>query len=156
MSKPQPGSPCADTPGSEALITDTGGQDQGATYCLAANTNPSIGLQVYALNMPPGWSDPAYALEPPFDGNNAVNGAPYPSLISASGRTGTYSLMYRNEPLPLRVNDPQDGASGLTPEEQQKAVDSVVRLQLHPTPRCGVEYPASAWQPYRSEAGIRV
>ena len=52
MAKPQPGSPCADKPGSKALITDTGGQDQGAAYCLAANTNPSIGLQVYALNMP--------------------------------------------------------------------------------------------------------
>ena len=45
-------------------------------------------------------------------------------LISFFGNPGTYSLMYRNEPPPLRVNrDPWDVASGLKPEEQQKAVD---------------------------------
>jgi hypothetical protein len=123
MSIPQPGSPCADKQGSKALITDTGGQDQGATYCLALSQQSSTGLQVYALNMPPGWSDPDYALKPPSDGNNVQNGAPYPTLISTGASPGTYSLMYRNEPLPLRVNRPQDGGAGLTPGQQQKAVD---------------------------------
>jgi hypothetical protein len=81
-------------------------------------------LSVYTPNIPPGFADPAHAVNPNpgDDGNlgtprgpaqtanisnfNFGNGAPYASLVSTRAN-GTYSMNYRNEPVQLRVkSDP--------------------------------------------------
>ena len=62
---------------------------------------------VYPLDQPHSWAAPAYAINPaPLDGNNKASGAPYPTLISVVPAPGTFSLNYRNEPIPSRVWDP--------------------------------------------------
>ena len=53
-------------------------------------------FNLYTPNMNPGWSDPTFAVGSPSPGKAK------PQLISF-GTIGTYSLNYRNEPLPLRV-----------------------------------------------------
>lgn len=52
-----------------------------------------------------GWADPNNAVSPPAPGNpqDFPGGAPFPILISALFRTGTWSMNYNNEPLPFRV-----------------------------------------------------
>jgi hypothetical protein len=95
-------------------------------YPIVNNTSTQlVGLQVSISPVVPGWSNPQFAVNPPSDSSNTANGPPYPTLISTGGAVqGTYSLMYRNEPLPLRVNpSPPNQASSLTPEQQQQAVD---------------------------------
>ncbi len=49
-----------------------------------------------------GWSDPANATNPAF---SAVTGAAQPLVIADFG-SGTFSMNYRNEPLPLRLQNP--------------------------------------------------
>jgi manganese oxidase len=64
--------------------------------------------KIYTPNITPGWTNSVYALAPPKDGNgsnNTPNGPPYPNLVSAGG-AGTYSMNYRNEPMPTRVTVP--------------------------------------------------
>jgi len=55
-------------------------------------------FNVYTPDMSPGWADPANAVAAP----RANPTTPRPQLISF-GTIGTYSVNYRNEPLPLRV-----------------------------------------------------
>ena len=59
---------------------------------------------LYTPDMAPGWSDPANTVNAP--GANPTT--PKPQLISF-GTIGTYSVGYRNEPLPLRVAIPVPG-----------------------------------------------
>ncbi len=69
-------------------------------------------MLVYTPDISPGWSDPAFALNgPPKDPANSnpygfsdgpPNGPPFPNLVSQA-ETGTYSVNYRNEPVPLRL-----------------------------------------------------
>ncbi len=60
-------------------------------------------LLVYTPDIQPSWSDPGFALNSPNDGANAGNGAPFAQLVSQN-EFGTYSLNYRNEPVPYRVS----------------------------------------------------
>ena len=76
-------------------------------------------MLVYTPDISPGWSDPTFALNSPTDGANtpggtgSPNGPPFPNLVSQA-QTGTYSLNYRNEPVPLRLN-------GTAPEQSDPA-----------------------------------
>jgi hypothetical protein len=78
-------------------------------------------MLVYTPDVTPGWSDPAFALNSPTDGANtpggsgSPNGPPFPDLVSQA-QTGTYSLNYRNEPVPLRLE------GGATPEQVDPAL----------------------------------
>ncbi len=65
-------------------------------------------LNLFTPNMNPGWTDPLFAVASP--GGNSPT--PNPQLISF-GTMGTYSVNYRNEPLPLRVA-PVAPAPGVT------------------------------------------
>ena len=65
-------------------------------------------LNLFTPNMNPGWTDPLFAVASP--GGNSPT--PNPQLISF-GTMGTYSVNYRNEPLPLRVA-PVARAPGVT------------------------------------------
>ncbi len=56
------------------------------------------GFNVFTPNMNPGWTDPSQAVAAP----KASKTVPTPQLLSF-GTVGTYSVNYRNEPLPLRV-----------------------------------------------------
>jgi hypothetical protein len=61
-----------------------------------------VQLLVYTPDITPGWSDPTFALNSPSDNENTLNGAPFPQLVSQN-QIGTYSLNYRNEPVPFRL-----------------------------------------------------
>ena len=103
---------------------------------------PSAGPPVYAvypLDQPHSWASATYAINPaPVDANNQVSGAPYPTLISVP-TPGTFSLNYRNEPIPSRVWDPvkQQPAAG-TAGDLSFAYASIpradVRLNQQPVP----------------------
>lgn len=74
-------------------------------YTLGLNQDPShLTFTAFTPDLPPGWANPASALGPPapdpFPGNQ---NAPFPLLIDSSPGIGTFSLNYRNEPVPLRV-----------------------------------------------------
>jgi hypothetical protein len=90
---------------------------------FAVNLDPKTqalnvtGLRVFTPNTSPTWSAPTFAINAPgsaiaptdpVNPNNG-NGAPYPSIISVVPPPGTFSLNYRNEPLPLRVANPATG-----------------------------------------------
>ncbi|MEN3371005.1 MAG: manganese oxidase [Verrucomicrobiota bacterium] len=62
-------------------------------------------LLVYTPDISPGWADGKFALNPPGDNENAVYGGPFAQIVSQN-QFGTYSLNYRNEPVPFRVNCP--------------------------------------------------
>ncbi len=77
-------------------------------WCVASNPG-FTSISVLMPDMELGWQDPDNALQAPsaasplFNGPPAVTvGPPYPTLIS-SGQNGSYSLNYRNEPLPSRL-----------------------------------------------------
>jgi len=81
----------------------------GTKYVARATQNGSPNkprLQVYLPDFLPGFSNPNFALQAPPDGANSGNGWPYPQLVSQN-QFGTYSLNYRNEPVPYRVGLPQ-------------------------------------------------
>jgi hypothetical protein len=61
-----------------------------------------VQMLVYTPDITPGWSDPTFALNSPSDNANTLNGAPFPQLVSQN-QIGTYSLNYRNEPVPFRL-----------------------------------------------------
>ncbi|HKD80563.1 MAG TPA: hypothetical protein VKH81_12775 [Candidatus Angelobacter sp.] len=76
------------------LITDPGLPDVNEQYCIA---NAASSASVYLPEMEPGWSDPTHAINAP--GGNTTK----PVLITSTPQ-GPYSLNYRNEPVPQRVN----------------------------------------------------
>jgi hypothetical protein len=79
-------------------------------------------LQVYLPGMLPGFSNPNFALQEPPDGANSGNGRPYPQLVSQN-QFGTYSLNYRNEPVPYRVGLPQPSpAPAITADQSDLAL----------------------------------
>lgn len=55
-----------------------------------------------------GWADTANAVNP---ATSSFNGAVQPLVIADFG-SGTFSMNYRNEPLPLRLNNPVDPRAG--------------------------------------------
>ena len=103
----------------EWTITEAiGEKNAGAQYVVRAftqqvnvggvNTNPIKQMLVYTPDVSPGWSDQKFALNAPSDSNNGSNGPvvsngpPFPQLVSQT-EIGTYSLNYRNEPVPYRL-----------------------------------------------------
>src|SRR5580704_2983632 len=136
-------------------ITEADGQiNAGVTYIVRAFTDTIVQsgktvpgfithMLVYTPDVSPGWSDSTFALNPPSDsGNNTPygfpdgppNGPPFPGLVS-TGSAGTYSVNYRNEPVPLRL-----GGTAPTPEQSDLALvfSSIPRadadLNLQPDP----------------------
>ena len=72
-----------------------------------------------------GWADPQHAINRPNAGagQNPGNLATLPQIISAAGFLGTYTVNYRNEPVPFRVNPNPANRASLTPEQQAMATD---------------------------------
>jgi hypothetical protein len=95
------------------IITEAAGRvNGGVQYIVRAvrqnqiikgvNTPVIVQMLVYTPDISPSWSDSAFALNFPTDGANTSNGAPFPQLVSQN-QIGTYSLNYRNEPVPFRL-----------------------------------------------------
>ena len=104
-------------------ITEAQGEkNAGVKYVVRAIRGPQVvngvtvpdfvtHMLVYTPDILPGWSDPAFALNSPADPTNSVpygfsggppTGPPFPTLVSQA-EAGTYSVNYRNEPVPLRL-----------------------------------------------------
>jgi hypothetical protein len=122
----------------------------------------SFGL--YTPDIAPGWADPPNKIAAP--GNSRIN--PTPQLISF-GTIGTYSVGYRNEPLPLRVatavnNQPQAtdlaygyasiprGDSELNVQPAFFTIDLALKGVLAPPPPGGA-VPAAVIQAFKN-AGV--
>ena len=76
------------------------------------------------------WASPHFAVEAPGALNNLK--PPYPYIISSSDN-GTYSLNYRNEPLPFRVNtNPPDAHTPLNKAKTDQATDMAYVFQSIP------------------------
>jgi hypothetical protein len=114
-----------------AITEATGEKNGGVHYVVRArrenqkingvDTPVIVQMQVYTPDLSPGWSDPKFALNsPPLDDANVRNGAPFPQLVSQN-QIGTYSLNYRNEPVPFRLDNLSAKLAGdpmNIPEEQ--------------------------------------
>ena len=123
----------------------TGAPDAGQTYRLEVASGDSLDIFTETLT---SWSDYISAIQPPKsntqrngyrsprctvrlnpninpDDNTAPICAPFATLVSTGGLVGTYSLNYRNEPIPHRVNrgDVSGFDAGLTPDEKALAED---------------------------------
>ena len=99
-------------------ITEAAGQVNGGDHYIvrAVRQNQNINgvnvpvivqMPVYTPDISPSWSDAKFALNSPTDGANQSNGiqpngVPFPQLVSQN-QIGTYSLNYRNEPVPFRL-----------------------------------------------------
>lgn len=75
-----------------------------------------------------GWAEPLTALNQPTNTQNVATCfvAPFPSLVTLSFGTGTYSMSYRNEPPAFRVNGSPDVNTG-TATPLQTDLSSVFR-----------------------------
>jgi manganese oxidase len=121
-------------------------QDRQLTYKSGSRTSftpyarYSGGLPCTEPATPWGWADPAQALNQPTNTENTCFFAPFPSIVTLSFQTGTYSLNYRNEAPAIRVN-PNIG----TPTPLQTDLSSVFRsieradtdLNVQPTGNVG-------------------
>lgn len=87
---------CTAVPNGAWVITSN-----GQTFCAGAQSGFRT-LSVLMPDMEHGWADAANVIQAPGPPPSITVGPPYPTLISA-GQNGTYSLNYRNEPLPSRV-----------------------------------------------------
>ncbi|HEX9984409.1 MAG TPA: hypothetical protein VGF69_14170 [Thermoanaerobaculia bacterium] len=74
-------------------------QDRQLAYDATSRTTPSPYIPGNTANYT-GWADPTHAISPPLSGGGP---APFPFIVTGSFGTGTYSMNYRNEPLPFRV-----------------------------------------------------
>src|SRR5581483_3442851 len=77
------------------------------TFGINADTSQATGqgtFDIFTPTMHPGWADPTNALA-----SNSKAPDINPGAINSNPATGIYSLNYRNEPLPLRLN--QNGGS---------------------------------------------
>jgi len=84
---------------------------------------PTSSFKVYAPCTSPSWDDPNYALDTPGNALPAGTSLPGPTLISSpGGNRGSYSVNYRNEPIPYRVNASVD-PSIFDPDADPRAVD---------------------------------
>src|SRR5271165_3393007 len=97
--------------GEEWIITEaTGEKNAGTHYVVRAisqiqnGVSSIVQMPVYTPDITPGWSDSQFALNAPSDSPNGSNGPPFPQLVSTT-EIGTYSLNYRNEPIPYRIPD---------------------------------------------------
>ena len=63
---------------------------------------------------------------PPPDTGNINNGAPFPQLLTTGGGIGTYSINYRNEPIPLRLVDGPNAPKNST--DLAYVFDSILRV----------------------------
>jgi hypothetical protein len=143
---PQFGIPLSDqakvtvnTPGSEWTITEAPNQiNAGTRYVVRATKGPDNAIQkmvVFTPDIVPGWasgpdgsSNSKFALNAPRnilngqqdDPENFGNGPPFAQIVSQN-QFGTYSVNYRNEPVPFRVGLP--GASPPpTPDQSDLAL----------------------------------
>jgi hypothetical protein len=100
--------------GEQWTITEAANEvNAGTKYIVRATfeAQPAVGgktvkqLLVYTPDIEPGWSDAKFALNAPTDNENAMNGPPFAQLVSQN-QFGTYSLNYRNEPVPFRLACP--------------------------------------------------
>jgi len=78
-------------------------QDRQLAYDATSITHPTpydpLNLAAYT-----GWSDPTHAIAAPLNPNPPKgNNAPFPFIVTGSFGTGTYSVNYRQEPLPFRL-----------------------------------------------------
>lgn len=78
------------------------------SFVVVKSTVGDTGFRVYAPQLR-SWADPPTAIyAPPVTANTSYDRAPTPNLVSVEGPSnGTYSLNYRNEPLPYRVQKTQ-------------------------------------------------
>ncbi|HKP14149.1 MAG TPA: hypothetical protein VJZ91_18655, partial [Blastocatellia bacterium] len=83
---------------------------------------------------PWGWADPNNALNAPTNTPNTCFFAPFPSIVTLSFNTGTYSLSYRNEAPAIRVN-PNIGS----PTPLQTDLSSVFRSIQRADPSLNVQ-----------------
>ncbi|CAM2068988.1 hypothetical protein SCOR_26705 [Sulfidibacter corallicola] len=113
---------CGDIAGASLTVVDTT-TDSGSGECaidLYPIVTESGEHQVFSPCIGSGWGDPAYAINAP---NNTTGNtqSPSPSVISGFPPNGTYSVNYRSEPIPLRVDTNIDPAVAAT--EDVDAVD---------------------------------
>jgi hypothetical protein len=116
-------------------ITEAPNQvNAGTSYVVRASKENT--LQVYTPDIHPSWSDPSFALNAPNDQNNAANKGPFPQLVSQN-EFGTYSLNYRNEPVPYRVSTV--GVSPSSEPESRPSRPGARVQQSHPEGRWGAQ-----------------
>jgi manganese oxidase len=76
-------------------------QDRQLAYDATSITHPTpydpLNLGAYT-----GWADPSHAISAPVAGGIG-SPLPFPFIVTGSFGTGTYSVNYRNEPLPFRL-----------------------------------------------------
>ncbi|CAM2066037.1 hypothetical protein SCOR_11695 [Sulfidibacter corallicola] len=58
------------------------------------------GLEVFDLNIPGGWADPSFVLNPPIDPFRP-RGGPTPVQLNFIERSSTFTVNYRNEPIDI-------------------------------------------------------
>jgi hypothetical protein len=108
-------------PGNQWTITEAPNEiNAGTNYVVQAYKNKAGNaiekMVVFTPDITPGWasgsdgsSNQKFALNAPSrDKENGVNGPPFAQIVSQN-EWGTYSLNYRNEPVPFRIGLP--GAS---------------------------------------------
>jgi hypothetical protein len=103
-----------DKPGNQWTITEAPNQiNAGIRYIVRAElptaSRPFPILVVFTPDISPSWAAPDFVLNAPNpvqnDPENAINGPPFAQIVSQN-QFGTYSLNYRNEPVPFRVGLP--------------------------------------------------
>jgi hypothetical protein len=115
-------------------------QDRQLTYKGISRTSPTPytrypdALPCTPPATPWGWADPNNAINQPTNTPNTCFFAPFPSLVTLSFATGTYSLNYRNEAPAIRVN-PNIG----TPNQLQRDLSSVFRSIQRADPSLNVQ-----------------
>ncbi|HEX7676550.1 MAG TPA: hypothetical protein VF713_00385, partial [Thermoanaerobaculia bacterium] len=88
-------------------------QDRQLGYQANSRTSPSAYVPGHTAGYT-GWSDPTMAINP-ATAAGAKGPAPYPQIVTGTFNVGTWSLSYRNEPLPFRVAPgPAPNASDLS------------------------------------------
>lgn len=124
-------------PGNQWTITEAAGETNADTnYVVQAYKNEAgttiEKMVVFTPDITPGWasgpdgsSNQKFALNsPPSDAVNGGNGPPFAQIVSQN-EWGTYSLNYRNEPVPFRVGLPGASPSpspGLSPNPSDLAL----------------------------------
>lgn len=100
----------------------------------------AAGLPCTAPATPWGWADPTTAINQPTNTPNTCLFAPFPSIITLSFGTGTYSMSYRNETPAIRVN-PNIGSPTPLQRDLSHVFQSIQRadpsLNVQPTGNVG-------------------
>jgi hypothetical protein len=149
----------------EWIITEAAGvPNAGKTYIVRWNGKGNIPLYGVVVTAPEvaqllvytpdidgnqRLPQPALALNAPSDNQNTNNGAPFPQLVSQN-QQGTYSLNYRNEPLPFRFALPPGSPTpSPTPADLTLAYSSIPRSDpdLNTQPTGKAEAPKDSTMP---------